>query len=89
MEWIDHEDKKIRGATFAFIGTYLFLSMLMLGMLFDFVADSWVKMGEWFLYGWGALITLYTGADISKVVSSFGLRKAEILAKVQTAVTTK
>jgi cytochrome b561 len=89
VRWIDEEDGKIRGTTFAFISTYLFLSMLFLGMMLDFVADAWIKMGEWFLYGWGALTALYTGVDITKVVTGFGLKKAEILSKVQNAVSNK
>lgn len=87
VQWLDKDEKKVKGHAIAFVATYLFLSFLFLGFVFDFIASAWVKMGEWILYGYITIMGLFAGTNALKVVSEFGLRKAEILGKINAAMT--
>jgi hypothetical protein len=89
VKWLDKENNKVHGHAFAFVATYLFLCFLFLGFIFDFVATAWVKMGEWILYGYVAIMGLFTTSNIAKTVSEFGLRKAEVLGKINSAMGNK
>jgi len=86
VKWIDKEKGKVRGHAFAYASSYLFVCFLFLGFIFDFIASAWVKMGEWILYGYIIIMGLYTTTNIAKTVSDFGLKKADILNKITTAM---
>lgn len=84
VKWINKEEGKVRGHTFAFVASYLFVCFLFLGFIFDFIATSWVKMGEWILYGYATIMALFTTTNVVKNVAGLSLKKAEIFGKIPT-----
>ncbi len=86
VKWIDKEEGKVRGHAFAFVGSFLFLNFLFLGFIFDFVATAWDRMGDWVLYGYGLIMFLFAGTNAAKLFTDYGLKKADLLNKVTTAM---
>jgi hypothetical protein len=77
VQWTDRDTGKVRGSTFLFAYSYLFIWFIFLGFLFDEVRTSWGIMGTWVISGLMIFLGAYAGVDVAKIITKSGLDKAK------------